>query len=373
MGRLVARQIVAESLASLAVLLLAGAQLLATRARFLERLFGGLDKLYKLHRVAGQSGMALLAGHVALIPWRLASPGGVPSGLLAFAGLTTLAILTFSKLRYGIWRRTHKFMGLFFAIGLAHTLLVDSALRSVRAPLIAVYATGIAAYVYGTLLARAVRRIRRYEVVHVTAIAGDTVEIALRPRKRRIAHAAGQFVFVRFHRRGLREPHPFTVSSAPTDDLVHLTVRAAGDFTSQLARLEPGDRATVEGGYGRFDFRRGGARQLWIAGGVGVTPFLSWLRDLGDAPAQRIDFHYAVRTRGEALYWNEIQAIAARYDRIEAHLHVSSEQGRLTAEDLDPRGRSVFLCGPASMVEALRDALKRRGARDVHAEEFRFR
>ncbi len=40
--------------------------------------------------------------------------------------------------------------------------------------------------------------------------------------------------------------------------------------------LRTGTRVQVEGPYGRFDFRKGGARQIWLAGGIGITPFLAW-------------------------------------------------------------------------------------------------
>ena len=62
---------------------------------------------------------------------------------------------------------------------------------------------------------------------------------------------------------------------------LRVTVKALGDYTSRLPELiEPGMPAVIGGPHGRFDHRKGTDRQVWIAGGVGVAPFLSWLRAL---------------------------------------------------------------------------------------------
>ena len=87
----------------------------------------------------------------------------------------------------------------------------------------------------------------------------------------------------------LREPHPFTISSAPHEPDVRLSIKSSGDWTQHLhEHLESGARAFVDGPYGEFNYKTGGHRQIWIAAGIGITPFLSWIRDLqGDAPDAR--------------------------------------------------------------------------------------
>ena len=88
--------------------------------------------------------------------------------------------------------------------------------------------------------------------------------------------------------------------------------------------------AVIGGPHGRFSHRRGTDRQVWIAGGVGVAPFLSWLRALdGDLP-QRVDFFYTAD--GEPPFADEIRAIAARHAWLHAHLIDTSAEGRLTTE-----------------------------------------
>ena len=69
--------------------------------------------------------------------------------------------------------------------------------------------------------------------------------------------------------------HPFTIASAPADN-VRITVGALGDFTSNIADLvEPGMPAVISSPKGHFDYGRGTEHQVWVAGGIGVSPMLS--------------------------------------------------------------------------------------------------
>ncbi|GAA2274165.1 ferric reductase-like transmembrane domain-containing protein [Glycomyces scopariae] len=390
------RQLAGEYLGATAVVLFATATLLSTRARWLEPWFGGLDKMYRAHRETATLGFALLAAHAATTPWRLTSPGGVPSGLLAFAGITVMVALALGPrlpvlrrvitIGYGRWRILHRFVGIFLIMALAHMLLVDAVVHAMPVPFaitMAAFVTGIGAFLYSLLLARLVRPRRAYTVTAVRRLNDATVEIGLALRRGRpLEFHSGQFVFASFRRRGLREPHPFTVSSAAHDPHLRLTVKAAGDFTRRLPdRLGPGVKAVVEGAYGMMDYRRGGPDQVWVAGGIGVTPFLSWCRDLTEDPGHRIDFFYTVRDRADALFWDEIVAVARRHPRLRPHLHVSSEAGSLTVPRIvararvDPASTEVYLCGPVPMIRALERGFRDAGApaARIHFEEFGFR
>jgi predicted ferric reductase len=377
-----ARQVAGEALGSTAVLLFATALVLATRTRWLEGAFGGLDRMYRAHRTAGQWGFALLVGHVFVVPWTAASPGGTPSGIVAAGGFLVLVLLSVSPaLRYGAWRRSHRLIGVFFVVSLAHALLVDQIVDTAAGPFLlqsAAYVAGIAAYGYTLLLARFVRPRRSYVVRAVRLLDPATVEVVLSPRgTRMLTFRPGQFVFVTFHQRGLREPHPFTVSSAPSEAVLRLTIRSAGRFTGRVHReLEPGRRATVEGGYGMLDHTLGRPRQVWVAGGIGITPFLSWLR--AGLTDRSVDLFYVVRRPEDALFRGELEGHAN--PRLRVHVVVTSESGRLTAERIAAAvGRledvDVYLCGPEPMTAGLAAGLRRFGvpAASIHVELAAFR
>ena len=108
-----------------------------------------------------------------------------------------------------------------------------------------------------------------------------TLSVALAPVRKPLSFTPGQFVFLALGGTGGWERHPFSVSSAPSDPRLELTIKASGDYTRELYdQLQPGVPAKLAGPFGGFDYRQGGHDQIWIAGGIGVTPFLSWIRSI---------------------------------------------------------------------------------------------
>ena len=88
--------------------------------------------------------------------------------------------------------------------------------------------------------------------------------------------------------------------------------------------------AVIGGPHGRFTHRKGTAHQVWVAGGVGVTPFLSWLRSLPGHPVHgEVDFFYTAEK--PAPYAEEIEALAAAHPGVRVHVVRSDVDGRLTA------------------------------------------
>jgi predicted ferric reductase len=174
------------------------------------------------------------------------------------------------------------------------------------------------------------------------------------------------------------ERHPFSVSSAPSQEELEVTIKASGDDTGEfLHGLRAGVPARIVGPFGGFDYRRGGDPQTWIAGGIGVTPFLSWIRAL-DGPLDReVHFFYATTRADQALHRDEVDAAAAAHPSLHVHHVASDTDGRLTAEramEVLPAGASpwVYMCGPAPMMRALADGFRKAAVprRQVRWEDF---
>ncbi|KAA0564639.1 hypothetical protein F0342_10855 [Bacillus sp. CH30_1T] len=390
-------QYLGEIIGSTMMLMMALTLLLSTRFRFLEPLFGGLDKMYLAHRNAGVIVFLLLILHYIITPIdpSYVPPGRAP-GYIAFFGFVILIILTiaprlpvirkFVRISYRRWRVSHKFIGIFFIMGTAHMFLVDSLVRTTLVPFIVLMSAnvvGIASYLYTEFLATFTRRTATYQVKEVNHLNKKTVEVVLKPEKKQLNFKAGQFIFVRFKGdRVLSEPHPFTVSSSPSEENLRLTIVSAGDFTQYLYKnLRTGFRAVVEGSYGMMDYRKGGREQIWIAGGVGVTPFLSWIRDMPQELNYRIDFYYNVRTHGDELFLTEILEAEQQHDLFNVHINYSKDNGRLTIEDIvkTTSGRiadkHIYMCGPTPMLTTFNQEFQRYGipASSIHYEEFSFR
>jgi predicted ferric reductase len=157
-------------------------------------------------------------------------------------------------------------------------------------------------------------------------------------------------------------------------------VKALGDYTSRLRRLiEPGMPAVIGGPHGRFSHWKGTDRQLWIAGGAGVAPFLSWLRALDGQLPHWVDFLYS--NDGEPPFADEIRTIADKHDSLHAHLINTRVEGRLMVERVlagakaDPTRLSVFMCGPQGTLRTFQNQLRLAGVPSgrIHREYFDWR
>ncbi len=153
-----------------------------------------------------------------------------------------------------------------------------------------------------------------------------------------------------------------------------------GDYTRALRGLEAGAEAVVEGPYGPFSYRSvPNPRQIWMAGGIGVTPFLSMARSLDDRDGPSVDFYYCVEREEEAHFVGELRAIASSREDFRVVLVPRDRDGFLTAERLakehgDLLSADVLICGPPAMIDNLRSQLRARGVSGerIHAEEFGF-
>jgi len=118
---------------------------------------------------------------------------------------------------------------------------------------------------------------------------------------------------------------------------------------------------------------------FWIAGGVGVTPFLGAAAQSHPHRHHIPRLAYCIRSRLDAPGLDDLEAAHAA-GRIELHLFVSSGGCRLDEEaiqsllsGIDPTATHVVMCGPTSLVRASTDMLHRLGVQHVHVEGFDIR
>ena len=193
-------------------------------------------------------------------------------------------------------------------------------------------------------------------------------------------HSPGQFAFVESSKR--EGAHPYTIASAwdPRERRLTFIAKELGDWTSQLRdRLKVGTAVSVEGPYGCFDFKDGRPRQIWIAGGIGITPFIAQMQHLAHNPgSQEIDLSHTTTD----FYQTAIDKLTADAQAagVRLHLFVTAIDGRLTGERIRAavpgwRTAGVWFCGPAAFGDALRKDFLAGGLRatDFHRELFEMR
>jgi predicted ferric reductase len=345
----------AELCGAEAVLLLSCALVLATLLTPIERAFGGLDRVAIWHRRVATAAVVLLVPHVALVGtlWALAPK------LRAARWPGPIRVL--ARTSYERWLTAHRLAGLFVAVAVVHGAIVDPVLHRsmpLRVLFLVVSGVGVTAYLYRELIARYVIPIYDYTVAEVRRPNDSTIEVSLEPVGGQLSFTPGQFVVLAFGGENGWQRHPFSIASAPQQHRLEVGIKAAGDYTNTLReRLRAGTPAKLAGPFGGFDYRRGGGDQIWIAAGIGITPFLSWIRSLDESFDRTVDLYYSVAAKSDALDLDELTAAAASHPTLRPHLVVTEQHGLLTAaETLNgrPRGAEVwiYMCGPPPMMKA---------------------
>jgi predicted ferric reductase len=386
-----------------AVLLFSCSLVLTTLLTPIERAFGGLDRVAVWHRRAAVGGVLLLIPHVALVssaPDKYATSFGHALGDVALIGLLVLVVWALApslraarwpgpvrrlaRASYERWLTVHRLTGLFVIVATVHGAIVDPVMRQsavLRVAFLIVGAVGAIAYLYREFIARYVVPIYDYTVADVRRPNDTTLDVALAPVHKQLTFAPGQFVALSVGGSGGWQRHPFSVSSSPSDRELVLTIKSSGDYTRDLYdQLRPGVPAKLAGPFGGFDYRAGGHDQIWIAGGIGVTPFLSWIRSIDGRFDRQVDFFYSVAHAEDAVHLDEIRGAADRHPSLRVHLVRTDTEGQLTPDavmhaatrESDP---SVYMCGPPPMMHAFSNGLRKLGvpAGRIRWEEFDVR
>lgn len=384
-----ARQVAAEVISTFALVLLSVNLILITRARFLERLLHGLDKLFATHRAIGLAIGLLVIAHAIIVPrpeefavTRLLGPATLLFllGAIFVASAPRFPWRRLVPIKYHLWKFGHRFIGFFVAMAVAHSMVAVTYTRQV--PYLAAYvygiaALGLAAWLYRELLFWATGPFTTYEVDRARLLGDDVTEVILKSSDASQLRSPGQFAFVSFEKGPSREQHPFTISSG-SEKSVRFSMKASGDFTNKLLSGVPeGSKARIEGPYGAFTFSRGRLHQLWLAGGIGITPFLSMAEDLDEKT--RVLLAWSVRDMRDAVYHDELSLIARDKSNLRVIVHPTSELGHLHVAKLqletEPADYSAFLCGPLPMRRAFERQLLELGVprSEIYFEEFRLR
>lgn len=375
---------------------------LSTRISAIEDYFGGMDKVYIAHGILGSMALILILAHpiflvLKFVPddLRQAAIYLLPSdywsvnfgiiALILFAFLISIT-LYLRRLKYNHWKFTHEFMGLAFLFAVFHIFLVptdatqDDVFAGYYFYAVAVSAIGLGAFAYSLVLKNRISKAAAYRIESIEPKGPGTFVLTMVPDHKPISYKSGQFIYVRFYNEKLgREAHPFSIASKSDATAIKIVVKALGDYTSRMVHLRAGDKVSVEGPFGRFNFHRdSGRHQVWLAGGIGVTPFLGMAEDMrhGHFSDINVELYYSVRDESDFVALDELKEIASEMKNFRVIPWVTKAKGHLKADDLGPvEGREYLLCGPPSFKKGLMDNLIRKGVqkKHIHTEEFELK
>lgn len=389
------------------------AMLIATRPAWLERRWGGLDKMYRLHKWLGIAGLALAIVHwwwaqgtkwmvrwgwlarpqrkritdveLGLVEGWLRSQRGLAESVgewAFYAAVILIALALIKRFPYRLFAKTHRWIAAVYLVLAYHAAVLlkfsywPQPLGWVMATLLLAGTVSAALVLSGRVGAH---RKTQGTIEAVTAYPDlRVIEAAVRLQEGWPGHAAGQFAFVTFDAK--EGAHPYTIASAWDATARRIVFKALGDHTSTLReQLKEGDAVSVEGPYGRFDFHDRHARQIWIGAGIGITPFVARMKQLAQRRAHHaIDLFHPTSDFDQSAI-DKLTA-DARAAGVRLHLLRSPRDGVLDAATIraavpDWRQASIWFCGPAGFGSALRKDFVGSGLRqaDFHQELFQMR
>lgn len=398
---------------ALAIAAMSAAIYLASRPLWLERLLDGLDKSYRLHKWLGIAALVASVVHWgwAQVPKWLAEFGwlerparkgaamaqdglvgwlheqrGFAEGIGEWAFYLSALMIVLALIKrfpYRWFFKTHRWLAVVYLVLVIHSLLLMpvaywTSLLGVTMAVLLLAGSFAACF---SLLHQVGRR--RRVVGHVEALTyypdSRVLHVELALDGPWPGHKTGQYAFVTFDEK--EGPHPFSLSSAwRNDGKLCFSIKGLGDYTRTLPNtLHKGDAVTVEGPYGCFDFHGHKSGQIWVAGGIGISPFLARLQALADSDkVNHVDLLYCT-SAPDAGFIDRIREQATRA-QIRLHVLVASEHGRLTPNRLRDlvahwQEREIWFCGPVGFGDELRRDLIRHGlsSGDFHQELFNMR
>jgi predicted ferric reductase len=378
---------------------------LLARLPVLERL-AGFDRLTVWHRWNGHACLDLVLAHVVLSIWGYSLmdrfsiaketstmiwggfyPGMITAtiGTFLFVAVVVSSIVVVRRrLRYEWWYAVH--LTAYAAIALAWFHQIPTGNELVLDRVAADYWTSLYLATLALLL------VFRIGVPFLNAFrfrlrVADVIEegpgvVSLRMRGRgldRLKAEPGQFFLWRFLARdSWWASHPFSLSAAPTDSSLRITVKALGDFSGKIRRIKPGTRVVAEGPFGTFtEAVRRREKVVLIAGGIGITPVRALLEQMsGD-----VIVLYRVVHDDDVIFREELERLADARG-IDLRFVVGNHETDEGRDLLSPRHlreivpdiaeREVYVCGPPAMTNAIRENVRNAHvpARFIHAERF---
>ena len=365
---------------------------LVIRESWLAKQLGGLEQMYVWHHWLGVVAYLVLLCHplalaldswnehsslawAVLDPWQQGWPGWLGWLALLCLMIGMNSALT-PRTSYSTWRWQHWLLAIATVFSVAHLFVLGLDFALLWSPFLAI----------GFIVWRVVRAdwgmaAKPFVVSEVNSPAKDIVEVLLKPLSHAIQARPGQFVLAAFHDgphfRGCREFHPFTISAIRQDGALSLGIKALGDCTRHLQTLESGVSARIQGPFGDFLSENISTSSLWIAGGIGITPFLARLR--AGLPVHPVRLIYLYRTEQDAAFIQELQG----FERSYPSFSLTCKEGGSAAppfSEMIPETRELlslncFLCGPPGLVAAAVNYLTAQGVSGdkIHFERFDFR
>lgn len=371
--------------------------ILSGRLKILDRFFKGLDKVYKNHGRIGSLAFSLILFHpiflvVKYLSFSIKQAGlffvpflniPVTWGIISLFLMIILISFTFYiKLKYHVWKMSHKFMILSFAFSVLHVFFITSDVSRnlfLKYYILSLAAVGLIISIRSAILGKLLVKNFKYKIKSVNKLNDDITEVEMEPLDDKMTFIPGQFAFFSFlGDKVSSESHPFSISSSDRDSNLKATIKNLGDFTSNISKIEVGDDVVIDGPYGNFSYKRVKSKnQIWVAGGIGITPFVSMAKSLDDD--YNVNLFYSVQEDKETVYQSELKELSNNKINFNCNFWSSKDKGYINSNIVSElsnglQSKEIFLCGPLSFMESLKNQFMSSGVdiKKIHYENFKF-
>jgi glycine betaine catabolism B len=213
---------------------------------------------------------------------------------------------------------------------------------------------------------------------HLTEIIPRTPDInSYRfPRPTELTYQPGQFLFVTIKQGDNELTHHFSFSSSPTEkNFFEFTKKLTDhEYSIALKAAKIGDWARIDAPFGKFTFEGEYPKIALLAGGIGVTPFMSICKNATDKRLpSKITLFYGCRTEKDIAFKKQLEDMAKTNSNLKLVLmindHAPDWKGEtgvisadLIAKELPNFKENVFYaCGPPPMVASIQKMVEGMG------------
>ncbi|MFO7811463.1 MAG: ferric reductase-like transmembrane domain-containing protein [Pelovirga sp.] len=366
----------------------------------------GIDVILQLHRRLAIVAISVMLFHPIIImvnnPSRLkllhplegnwASRFAIISVLFLLILASTSLFREKIKLNYEYWRISHLVLSvLVIVFSQLHVSLAGLYTNTIwKQALLVTMATAMLGLVfYLRIIKPAWQRGNSWRVTEVRQERGDSWTLALEAENHAgVSFLPGQFAWLKLANSPFTlEEHPFSFSSGSmSTTCVEFGIKELGDFTRGIKNIHPGARAFLDGPYGAFSIDRYPAVGfIFVAGGIGIAPIMSFLRSMAERKDPRpVVLVYADQTWDGLTFREDIENLKEKLDLNVVHVlekpheNWQGERGMIDKELLrsylpkDSIHRSIFICGPEPMMQAVQTLLLEFGVEkaNIHLERF---
>ena len=206
-----------------------------------------------------------------------------------------------------------------------------------------------------------------------------TLVFAQEEGEEKLHYEAGQYLHLFIGERSKM----YTISSAPYEDFIHISVKKHKDFSLLLHELKVGDEIEYLGPFGfltlsEIEEEQRNYDMIILSAGIGITPFYSILKEKArEGFSHTTHLFYANKDREHTIFYQQFSDMEKEHPNFHVHHYWSAEDNKLSLEKIkneikDFDSKVFLICGPTLFVEDFWKQLKNVGVDEdvIYTESF---